>query len=298
MMSIVGMGPWERIKSAKASALERAERAPRPVLRIATSFLRALRNIEPFDRAMTLAAQAFVSICPLLIAWVVFADNDRTSVGDKVANTLHLSDSMRTALDQTLPQETQQSASFGVISLVIVLISATSLSRALGRMYAKVWHVTPSGWSNGGRWIAVIVAICGTLVATQYLNKSAKSFTEDAVALMLIFLVNTMLYAWIPWVLLMRRVSVMRLLPSAAFMGVGSVGLYLAGHVYLPHALEIAVEHFGSLGAAFTLIGWLFVMAFVLIVATVLGAVIAQDEGVEGLLQSFRRRTDAVFRRA
>jgi membrane protein len=287
----------ERIKSAKASAMARAERAPRPVLRIAMSFLRALRNIEPFDRAMTLAAQAFVSIFPLLIAWVAFADNDGTSVGAKVANTLDLSDSTRTVLDQSLPQDTQPSASLGVISLVIVLISATSLSRALGRMYAKAWRVPPSGWSNGGRWIVVIVAICATFAATQYLNQSARSFTEDAVALFLVFLVNTILYTWIPWLLLMRRVSVMRLLPSAIFMGVGSVGLNLAGHVYLPPALQAAVEHFGSLGAAFTLIGWLFVMAFVLIVATVLGAVIVQDEGVEGPLLSLGRRAAARFHR-
>jgi membrane protein len=288
----------KRIKSAKASALARAERAPRPVLRIALSFLRALTNIEPFDRAMTLAAQAFVSIFPLLIAWAAFADNGGTSVGDELANTLHLSDSVRTALDQSLPQDTEPSTTFGVISVLIVLISATSLSRALGRMYAKAWHVAPSGWSNGGRWIAVIVAICATIVATQYLTEWAESFAQNVVVIALIFLLNAMLYAWIPWLLLMRRVSVLRLLPSAALMGVGSVGLNLAGHVYLPPALEVGVEHFGSLGAAFTLIGWLFVMAFVLIVATVLGAVIVQDEGVDSLVQSVRRRAAGLSHRA
>ena len=80
-------------------------------------------------------------------------------------------------------------------------------------------------------------------------------------------------------------------------MGIGSVGLYLAGHVYLPHALEISAEHFGSLGIAFAFIGWLFVMAFVLILATVLGAVIVQDEGVESLVRSGRRRATAMFHR-
>ena len=184
-----------------------------------------------------------------------------------------------------------------MISLLIVLISATSFSRALNRMYAKAWHVAPSGWSNGGRWIAVIVAICATTVATQYINSSAEAFTENIAALVLTFLLNALLYTWVPWLLLMRRISVVRLLPSAALMGIGSVGLYLAGHVYLPHALEISAEHFGSLGIAFAFIGWLFVMAFVLILATVLGAVIVQDEGVESLVRSGRRRATALFRR-
>ncbi len=287
----------ERIKSAKASALERAQRAPRPVLRIAMSFLRALTNIEPFDRAMTLAAQAFVSIFPLLIAWAAFAGDGGTSVGEEVADTLHLSDSMHTILDQSLPQDTQQSTTFGVISVLIVLVSATSFSRALGRMYAKAWHVAPSGWSNGGRWITVIVAVLAAIVATQYLKQWAGTFTQNVVALYGIFLMNTALYTWIPSLLLMRRVSVMRLLPAAALMGVGSVGLSLAGQVYLPHALQIGVEHFGSLGVAFTFIGWLFVMAFVLIVATVLGAVIVNDEGVEGLVLSVRRQAAGLLHR-
>src|SRR4051812_41998341 len=74
----------DRIGSAKASALARAERAPRPVLRIAMAFWRDFTNIEPFDRAMTLAAQAFVSIFPLLITWASFVDNGNSSVGDEV----------------------------------------------------------------------------------------------------------------------------------------------------------------------------------------------------------------------
>jgi membrane protein len=287
----------DRVTAAKKVALARAERAPRPVLRIAMAFLRAIRDIEPFDRAMTLAAQAFVSIFPLLITWAAFVDNGNSSVGDEVADKLHLSESMRAALDQALPADTQQSAPFGVISLLIVLVSATSFSRALNRMYARAWHVAPSGWNNGGRWVAVIVAICATTVATQYVNQSAQDFTDNIGALLVTFLANTLLYAWVPWLLLMRRISAVRLLPSAALMGIGSVGLYLAGRLYLPHALKISTEHFGSLGAAFALIGWLFVAAFVLIVATVLGAVIVQDKGVEALVREVRRRVSELVHR-
>ena len=86
-----------------------------------------------------------------------------------------------------------------------------------------------------------------------------------------------------------------RLLPAAALMGIGSVGLTVASRFYMPHAMEIGSEHFGALGVAFTLIGWLFVVSFVLVVATVLGAVIAQDEDVENLVLRLR---DSVKHRA
>jgi membrane protein len=284
----------ERIDGAKESVLARAQRAPRPVLRIAMTFVHDLMAIEPFDRAMTLAAQAFVSIFPLLITWAAFVHDGSNGVGRQLADTLHLSDSVTAVLDKSLPADPEGSATFGVISLLIVLISATSLSRALGRMYAKAWHVPPSGWGDGWRWLVVIVAISAGAVATQYLNQSSDVATRVA-ALFPIFLVNTVLYAWMPWLLLMRRVSLLRLLPSAALMGIGSAVLSLAGHLYLPHALEIAADHFGSLGVAFAFIGWLFVVCFVLVVATVLGAVIVQDEGVEGLVLTARRRATALL---
>jgi membrane protein len=281
----------ERIEGAKESALARAQRAPRPVLRIALTFLHDLMAIEPFDRAMTLAAQAFVSVFPLLIIWATFAANGTSDGADQLAEKLHLSESVAAVLDQSLPPDTEASTTFGVISALIVLVSATSLSRALGRMYAKAWHVPPSGWGDGWRWVLVIVAISAAAVATQYLSQSQ----VGAAALFPIFLVNTALYTWVPWLLLMRRVSVLRLLPAAALMGIGSAVLSVAGHLYLPHALKVGAEHFGAFGLAFAFIGWLFVLSFVLIVATVLGAVIVQDEGVEGLVLAVRRRVASLF---
>jgi len=274
--------------------LERGQRAPRPVLRIVVTFLHDLRMIEPFDRAMTLAAQAFVSILPLLITWAVLIDSRTHSFGRDLAETFHLPASVGTVLQQSLPADSEASATFGVISLLIVLISATSLSRALGRMYAKAWHVPPSGWGDGWRWLVVIVAICAAVVTTQYLNKAAED-VSDVGAFFLIFLVNTTLYTWIPWLLLMRRISVVRLLPSAVLMGIGSVVLKYAGQLYLPHALKIGAEHFGALGVAFALIGWLFVLGFALIVTTVLGAVLVRDEGVQDLVLAVRRRVGRLF---
>ena len=143
------------------------------------TFLHDLMAIEPFDRAMTLAAQAFVSIFPLLITWAAFVDDGTDSVGGQFAERLHLSESVAAVLDQSLPADTEASTTFGVISLLIVLISATSLSRALGRMYAKAWHVPPSGWGDGWRWLVVIVAICAAAVATQYLSQATRIVTRD-----------------------------------------------------------------------------------------------------------------------
>jgi membrane protein len=49
--------------------------------------------------------------------------------------------------------------------------------------------------------------------------------------------------------------------------------------VYLPSALRYADRQFGELGVAFACIGWLFTVAFVLVVATVVGTVVAREPG-------------------
>ena len=61
-------------------------------------------------------------------------------------------------------------------------------------------------------------------------------------------------------------------------MGVCAAATSIAGGVYLPRALVSASRHYGALGIAFTYIGWLFIVAFVLVCSTVLGAVLARDE--------------------
>ena len=116
-----------RIKAARESAVRRAMQAPRPVLHVVTTFLREVTNIEPFDRAMTLAAQGFTSIFPLLITLVAFFDQGDSSVGDDIADSLSLSDSVQTALDQAMPTDTEQVAAFGIISVLVVLLSACLL---------------------------------------------------------------------------------------------------------------------------------------------------------------------------
>ena len=69
------------------------------------------------------------------------------------------------------------------------------------------------------------------------------------------------------------------LAPGGVLMGVVTVVSFFASRIYMPHALEYAAEKFGDLGVAFTYIGWLFAVAFALIVATVIGVVLAREPG-------------------
>jgi membrane protein len=276
-----------RVTSAKAvrwhprQALVRARsHSPPYVQRLVSNTVQALAGIEPFDRAMTLAAQAFTSFFPLAITLATALEPwTSASLADRVADNLSLPAATRSALDAALGNPSpEEAAAFGGAGLLIVLVSATSFARALARMYARVWQVPPSGWRGGWRWLAVVLAVFTCTFALQAVHGAAGSRLGATIGALLLTLgVNALLWTWVPWVLLVRRAQFTVLLPGGFLMGVGSVGTLLASQIYMPRALTAAAREFGSFGVAFTYIGWLFVVAFVLILTTVLGAVLVQD---------------------
>jgi membrane protein len=255
-------------------------KTPPPLLRIAARTASGLQAIEPFDRAMTLAAQTFTSVFPLIIAVAALLPTGSQSLSDRLSDGLGLPDSSRAVLELVLPTQPQTRGAFGILGVVIVVFSATSLSRALARMYAKVWQVPPSGGlTSGWRWVAVLFGVALSYITVRAFHSASSGNPYGAAgSLLLTLILNSLLWTWAPWLLLARRVSWRRLLPGGVLMGGCTVATSMAGGVYLPRALVSASRQFGALGIAFTYIGWLFIVAFVLVCSTVLGAVLARDE--------------------
>jgi membrane protein len=277
----MGVGSTSRSWSPHDTLLRVQRRSPPALLRFALTVIRQFQRLEPFDRAMTLAAQAFTGIFPVVIvAFSVLPEPESAWLGGRVAQALALPERTQSALSATFPQEAEQATTFTVLSLLIVLLSATSFSRALTRMYARAWSVRGPGWRSPWRWIAAIVAITACTVTLQAVHRAAGGDAAAEVgALLLTFAVNTVLWTWVPSLLLAGQVPWRLLAPGGGLMGAASVPLFLAGRLYLPPALKYADRQFGEFGVAFACIGWLFAVAFVLVVATVVGAVVAREPG-------------------
>jgi membrane protein len=261
------------------AAVEGARRkAPPPVLRVITRTTAGLEQAEPFDRGMTLAAQAFTSIFPLIIAVAALLPDSNGTVSDRISDALGVPSGSRSVLEQALPAHPDTRGAFGIIGVLIVVVSATSFSRALARMYGKVWQVTPPGWTGGWRWVAALFGVALSTITLRALSLASSGLYGTVGELLLVLVVNGLLWTWAPWLLLAGQVSWRRLLPGGAIMGACTVGTSIASGIYLPRALVSASRQFGALGIAFTYIGWLFVVAFLLVCSTVLGAVLARDE--------------------
>lgn len=238
------------------------------------------RRIELFDRSMTLAAQIFTSVLPMLIALASWFGRDTADVIGRAA---------------IVPPETQgvledvmaapSDPTFGVLGVLVVLVSATSLSRAMTRACAALWELPrpASRLSSAWRWVAVVLAMAIALVAARQLHDFSARLPPpglwDTIAAAASDVAITL---FIPVVLLAGAVPLRWLVPWALLFGLVMLIVRPASAEYLPQALNTSAERYGSIGVAFTYLAWLYVVAFCFLLSGVMGKVIVTDEGRVG----------------
>lgn len=247
----------------------------RTLLRVAGACVR----VEIFDRAMTIAAQFFTSILPLLIVAVTFAGAGSDQLADVVGAT---GDSAE-LIDEAV--RGSSSAAFGTAGVLLVLVSATSLSRALTRTFAVVWQVDRPRMSvqSSWRWFAVVVVLVLAVVVMQGLTQRTgvippRFLWPTALSLATDVAVAT----FVPWVLLAGRVVARWMLPGAVAFGIVMMLVRPAADVWLPWALDVSAQRYGPIGMAFTYLAWLYVVAFAFIGTAVIGQVVVSDRGRAG----------------
>jgi membrane protein len=241
-----------------------------------------LVRVQIFDRAMTLAAQVFTSIFPVLILLGALVGRD---LSKQLADLVSLPETSRSVLDQAL-NHTGFSA-FGVMGSLVVLLSSTGLARALTRAYAAVWSIsrTSGGPRAAWRWLVTVLTLVAFAVGTHLVSRVTERLAlPHLVAAVLLVLADSLLAVILPWLLLAAAVPVRMLVVGGLGFGLGMLAVRAAGSVYLPLALRTSADRYGTIGVAFTYISWLYVVSFCLLLTATLGRVAVQDDGLLGRL--------------
>lgn len=245
--------------------------------RILTRSAAGCLRIDIFDRAMTIAAQTFTSVLPILILIATWAG---AGAADDTAEALDLPDESQSLLDEAV--RGAGNAAFGVVGALIVVVSATSLSRALNRAFTAVWSLPRprNRLASAWRWLAAVVVLALSIILVRGLVTLAGELPpprawQSATA----FASDVAVAVFLPWVLLAGAVRPRLLLPGAALFAAVMLVVRPVSAAWLPRALETSADRFGSIGVAFTYLAWLYVAAFCFLAAAVVGRVIAADEG-------------------
>jgi membrane protein len=245
--------------------------------RITRHSIWAFVRLQMFDRSMTIAAQFFTSVFPTLILFTTWA-NSRDA--NRLADALSLPEETRSMLDDAI--QGPEGSAFGVAGTVIVLASATSLSRALIRAFAVIWDIpkpkttVASAW----RWLAAVLVLVVSMVLARATTEPVRVLPpRDMLPLIVSLALDTSVALFVPWVLLAGTVRLRLLAPGALLFGLLMLVVRPATAAWLPHALEVSADRYGSIGVAFTYLACLYAAAFCFLTTAVLGQVVANDPG-------------------
>ena len=250
--------------------------------RILVSSVATCMRVEIFDRATTIAAQFFTSVIPVLILTATWAGGGE---GDSIADALGVPAKSRAVVEQAV--EGADSAAFGIAGALLVLASATSLSRALTRAFAAIWDFPRprSKLTSAWRWLAAVLVLTVALLLVHSLSEHASVLPPRQVwPFAISFVCDLAVATFVPWVLLSGTVSPRLLVPGAATFALLMLAIRPASAIWLPRALETSADRYGAIGVAFTYLAWLYVAAFCFLATAAIGRVVATDRGRLGAL--------------
>jgi membrane protein len=245
-----------------------------------------LVEVRFLDRTVILAAQAFSAILPLFIVVATISPKPGgDSPGAFMARRLGLAAEDVSSLQSVVAPPPSARASVGVVGVVLAVLTATSFARALQRSYELAWRLPRAGLRAAWRPLALVVGLAVYIELLFLFGRlvrgvPAGTFLEDLVT----FVGAWALWTGSGWILLGGRVRLRLLAAGGLLTAVGFAVLRRLSAFYLPALVASNQEQYGLLGVAFTLYSWLSATAFIIVVATVVGAVLAEDPGRLGQL--------------
>lgn len=246
--------------------------------RILTSYpadvVRRFFELELLDRSFGLAAQAFVSMLPLLIVVVsVFVGGNQDVLAVQMSDRFGLAGAAAEAV-RALFRSSTTVATISWLAVVMSTLSAFALSRRLSRVYAAIFGL-PSLARNqlwrGLVWIAlqlVLFAAASQLRAVRRDSGLVIAFIAITVLVIVWFLGDM-----VGLRLLVPSIPRRLLVPSALLGGIGRVGLTVWSAIYMPRSLSSQAEQFGPIGVTFALFTLILAGVFVYLSAPLLVSV-------------------------
>ncbi len=257
---------------------------PRPDEALAEFALACLRRfivIEGTLQATVLAAQAFTSLIPFMVVASAFAPGD-SDLADAIVERFGLEGNSARSVHQLFASAGETESAVTWISIVILLLSALSFTRALQRLFQRAYGREAQGAKDVRRGLAWVLAFAAWITVTSPLRGALEDVGGVVFAMAIGTVTGFFLWLTTPVVLLGER-DWRSLAPGAAVSGLLGALLGVASSIYVPIAMDWSADRYGLIGIAFALQSWLLAAAFVLVIGAVVGATVVERTGAISL---------------
>ncbi len=258
---------------------------PRPDEAVAQFGLACLHRfiaIEGTLQATVLGAQTFTSLIPFTVVASAVAPGD-SDLADTIVERFGLEGSSARSVHQLFASAGETQSAVTWISIVILVLSALSFTRALQRLFQRAYGRPSAGMKQDTRrglvWVVVFAA---WLTITSPLRDWLEGVGGVVFAVTLATVTGFVVWLGTPLLLLGER-DWRRLAPGAAVSGLLGALLGVAAAIYVPIAMDWSADKYGLIGIAFALQSFLLVAAFVVVIGAVVGATVVERIGALSL---------------
>jgi membrane protein len=242
------------------------------LIELGRDWLERFVGVQGVDRAMAIAAQAYSAFLPLTIVYAsLLPRTDNENFADVVVRRFELSGATAASVRHAFAPADDVESSVTLLGILLLLVSALSFTRGMQRLYEGTFGLPTLGMRNtlrGLQWLALVAVIFG-------LRPIVTAPFSGAMEVVLTLAISVGVWLITPYLLLGRRLRWPQLLPSAILTAIGMAGVGVWSVIWMPHTLATSAKQFGVIGIGFAMLTWFVAVAFVVVIATTGGAMIA-----------------------
>ena len=272
-------GPRARLGRARDRALELAPRAP--------GYHHALSVVRHDQRhgggllAGALAFRLFGALLPLALLLTVilgYATSVDPHAPEDVSDAVGLGPTVLDSVGQSAKLSEGTRWPVVIFAVIALLWSANSAARAIRAVHSLAWQ---GGVSRFRRPLPAALMLLAAIAAfAAVIAGAGKARAELGFAGLLVSIVALVLFfaIWmgVSWLLPHADAGWRALVPGALLVAVGVQVIHLGTVLFIAGRIKHASETYGSLGVAFTLLFWLFVVSRVIVASAMLNAALAE----------------------
>ena len=269
------MGTPARVERMRARAMEVAPRAPGAQWALAA--IGRDRQHGGGLLAGALAFRLFGALLPLallLAATLGYATTVERDAASQASEATGISEAllMEVAESSKLSNGTRWVVMAGAV--LALLWAAMWAARAIRAVHYIAWT---GGVERMGKPVQGALVLVGAIVAVVAVIAGANAAREQlgTVGLMIALSVTLAFFGiwlWMEWMLPHGEAPLRALIPGAILVAVGIQAVHLATALFIGAKVARASATYGSLGVAFTVLAWLYILSRIIVASAMLNA--------------------------
>jgi uncharacterized BrkB/YihY/UPF0761 family membrane protein len=240
---------------------------------------RRYQAVEGPLQSLLLTAYVVIAVLPALLVMEEYLDSNPGALTNHLVHHFDLSATTEALLRSVLVKTKQHELVSALIAMAGALFFGLGYGRVLQLVHSRAWGINlKRRGSDTWRYAAVLFELYGLILLLLAQNTElagnpswvALTITPGWIALLVLY------FAWGPWLLTQRAISIRDLLPGAGLTALLIVALMIASSYILEYWINWYASDYGGFGVVMAIFFWIGFASTIIVAAASLSPALAQ----------------------